>query len=331
MGWVDELSGDERDRLERRSFPGWVEPMLATLTDERFSDERWVFERKLDGERVLAYCNGSPVRLRSRNRRELGNTYPEVVEALTGGPSCVLDGEVVAFDGAVTSFSRLQGRMQVQDPDAVRRTGIAVSYYVFDLLHLDGYDLRRLPLRSRKRLLRAVLDFDDPIRFCAHRNADGEAYYEEACRKGWEGLIAKRADSPYRGARSRDWLKFKCVAEQELVIGGYTDPKGSRARFGSLLLGYYDDRELVYAGKVGTGFDRSTLESLGDKLESLEQAPVPFARGDLPKKEVHWVRPELVCEVGFTEWTGDGRLRHPRFLGLRNDKSPEDVHRERPS
>lgn len=331
MSWVDELSDEDRELLASQSFPGWVDPMLATLTDEPFSDEGWIFERKLDGERVVAYCDGETVHLRSRNRRRLDATYPEIVDALERAPTSVLDGEVVAFEGDVTSFSRLQGRMQKEDPDAARRTGVAVYYYVFDLVHLDGHDLRKLPLRTRKKLLRDVLEFADPIRFGAHRNADGEEYYEEACRKGWEGLIAKRADSPYRGSRSRDWLKFKCVAQQEMVIGGYTDPKGSRTNFGSLLLGYYDDGELVYAGKVGTGFDHGTLEDLGGKLESRERSTAPFVRGDLPRKEVHWVRPDLVCAVGFTEWTGDGRLRHPRFLGLRRDKAPEDVRRERPS
>lgn len=331
MGWVDDLTEDERDRLESESLPRWVEPMLATLTDERFTDERWIFERKLDGERVLAFRDGESVRLRSRNRKVLGDTYPEVVEALAGGPACVLDGEVVAFDGDVTSFARLQGRMQKQDPDAARRSGIAVFYYVFDLMHLEGCDLRDLPLRTRKRLLRQTLDFEDPIRFSAHRNTDGEAYYREACTKGWEGLIAKRAASPYRGSRSKDWLKFKCMARQEMVIGGYTEPKGSRARFGSLLLGHFDDGDLVYAGRVGTGFDQEMLERLGGELESRQRSTSPFASGDAPKKEVHWVRPDLVCEVGFTEWTCDGRLRHPRFLGLRRDKEARDVHREHPS
>ena len=336
-GPLEGLPDRARRRLVAAPQPSWVEPMAATLTERRFSDPGWIFEPKFDGERCLAFRKGSRVRLRSRNRKLANDHYPELVEALAAQAAgdFVVDGEVVAFEGGRTSFARLQRRMQVRDPDAARATGVAVYFYLFDVLHADGQDVTGLPVRDRKALLRRLLRFRDPIRFTAHRNADGEAYWREACRKGWEGVIAKRADAAYEPRRSRLWLKFKCVAEQEFVVGGFTDPEGSRRGFGALLLGYYDDDggggELVYAGKVGTGFDDPLLERLRRRLGGLERGGPPFAPGRLPSAGVHWVRPELVAQVAFTEWTGDGQLRHPRFLGLRRDKRPREVVRERPS
>jgi DNA ligase D-like protein (predicted ligase) len=331
--WRDELDTSEREALQRTSMPEWTQPMLATLTDERFSSAEWIFERKLDGERCLVFRRKSRLNILSRNRQDLNGTYPELVEAFDGqSPEhFIIDGEIVAFKGTVTSFSRLQGRIGITDPGAARDSGIKVYLYLFDLLYLDAYDITGLPLRSRKRLLRRSLDFNGPLRFTAHRNERGEALYEDACRKGWEGLIAKRADSTYVHGRSRQWLKFKCVNRQELAIAGYTDPKGSRAGFGALLLGYYEDDALQYAGKVGTGFDDETLESLGERLESRTVEDCPYAkRPDDTGDDVHWVSPTLVAEIGFTEWTRDGRLRHPRFLGLRDDKPARKVVREEP-
>jgi DNA ligase D-like protein (predicted ligase) len=306
--------------------------MLATLTHERFSDPDWVYERKLDGERCIAVRAGARVRLASRNQRPLDATYPELVLALAEQPSrdFVVDGEIVAFEGARTSFARLSERMQVRDAEAARRSGIAVYLYLFDVLHLDGQRTTALDLRDRKALLRRAFVFGNRVRFTPHRNAEGERFLEEACRKGWEGLIAKRAASPYVYARSRDWLKLKCANRQELVIGGYTDPRGGRAHFGALLLGYHEMGALVYAGKVGTGFDDETLAALGAKLERRERATPPFAQPVPAETGVHWVRPDLVAEIAFTEWTRDGRLRHPSFLGLRDDKDASEVVRERP-
>ena len=328
-----QISADERAALVEKRMPGWTEPMLATLTDERFSSAEWIFERKLDGERCLAFKSRNRVALFSRNRTRLNATYPELVDALKSqAPArCIADGEIVAFDGNLTSFARLQKRMGVDDPDKARKIGVAVYLYLFDLLYLDGYDTTGLRLRTRKRLLRRAFDFDDPLRFTAHRNVEGQSFYKDACRRGWEGIIAKRADSAYVHSRSRDWLKFKCVKEQELVIAGYTDPQGSRKGFGALLLGYYDAGELRYAGKVGTGFDDATLESIGAALERRAESTCPFADAPAARRGVHWVRPDLVAEIGFTEWTKDGRLRHPRFLGLRDDKQAGDVVRERPA
>ncbi len=305
--------------------------MLATLTDERFSDPAWIFERKLDGERCLAFV-GEEVRLLSRNRRSLNGAYPEVVEALERQRArCVLDGEIVAFEGGATSFARLQGRMGLDDPARARATGIPVFYYVFDILWLDGQDTTRLELLDRKRLLEAAIALEPPLRCTAHRVGDGERFYREACRSGWEGLIAKRAASPYVHRRSPDWLKFKCVAEQELVIGGWTDPEGGRTDFGALLVGYYEGDTLVYAGKVGTGYDEATLRALGARLRGLARSNSPFARGNPPAAGAHWVAPVLVAEVGFGEWTRAGRLRHPRYLGLRPDKPARQVVRETPA
>lgn len=311
--------------------PEWVAPMLATLTEDRFSDPDWLYERKLDGERCLVFRTANGVRLLSRNRKELNNHYPELVEALAeqANEDFVVDGEIVAFEGGRTSFSRLQGRMQVNDPDAARRTGVKVFLYVFDVLHLDGDDLTGLPLRRRKALLRGALEYGGPLRFTPHRIGNGVPYWEDACRRGWEGLIAKRAAGTYTNGRSKDWLKFKCATAQEFVIGGYTDPQGSRVGFGALLIGYYEKGELRYAGKVGTGYDRAMLERLSKQLADLEQDEPSFASGNLPRSRVHWVKPQLVGQVAFSEWTRDGQLRHPSFQGLREDKSPRDVVRER--
>jgi DNA ligase D-like protein (predicted ligase) len=311
--------------------------MLATLTESYFSDPGWIFERKLDGVRVIGVRAGHGVKLYSRNGKDMTGGFPELAEALCAGApdGSVVDGEIVAFDGEQTSFARLQGRLGLTDPSRARATGIAVTLYLFDLLMLDGDDLTGVPLRERKALLRDAIDFEDPLRFSAHRNADGQEYLKQACESGWEGLIAKRADAPYRpGRRTDSWLKFKCVHEQELVIGGYTDPAGSRHGFGALLLGYTERDAgrggLRYAGKVGTGFGEATLRDLRARFDELAQSHSPFV-DEVRERGTHWLRPELVVQIGFTEWTRDGRLRHPRYLGLRHDKDPADVIREEPS
>lgn len=325
------LPEEQRDALEKQSHPDWTAPMLARLTHDHFSDPDWIFERKLDGERVLAFRDGDRVRLLSRNRKELSDTYPELAEAVASqaADDFVVDGEVVAFEGNVTSFSRLQGRMQTRNKEAARNSGIAVYYYVFDLIHLAGRGLEALPLRSRKALLKKALSFSNRLRFTAHRNERGEELLADACERGWEGLIAKRADSEYQHSRSSDWLKFKCTAGQELVIGGYTAPKGEREGFGALLLGYYEDDALRYAGRVGTGFDDELLRRLKKKMDRISRETSPFD-DDVKEGDVTWVTPKLVAEIGFTEWTDSGKLRHPRFLGLRRDKSAREVVREEP-
>jgi DNA ligase D-like protein (predicted ligase) len=319
---LDVLDERERELTPPAPAPRHAAAMKAVLTDERFSDPDWIFERKLDGIRCVAVRDGADVRLLSRNDLPLDGRYPEIAAALAAEPCerFAVDGEVVAFDGPRTSFARLAQR---------GRQPVRVFYYVFDVVWLDGRDVRPLPLRTRKRLLRRALSFRDGVRLTPHRNGDGEALFAEACRKGWEGVIAKRADSPYSARRSRDWLKFKCEQGQELVIGGFTAPKGSRTDFGALLLGYYDDGELRYAGKVGTGFDQATLRDLAGRMAELRRDDPPFAgAAAIRERDVTWVEPELVAQVGFTEWTADGRLRHPRFLGLRDDKPAGKVVRE---
>jgi bifunctional non-homologous end joining protein LigD len=325
---LDTLPEELRKRLKRCEQPYRMRPMLATLTEKRFSDDQWIFERKFDGERCIAFRKGNEVRLLSRNRKRLNETYPEIVQALAAQPGgdFILDGEVVAFDGNLTSFAKLKIRMRQDEP----KENVPVFYYVFDLLHIEGYETTRLPLVCRKELLRQVIVFNDPLRYTEHRIGEGEKFYEEACNQGWEGIIAKEAQSPYIHSRSRHWLKFKCVNQQEFVIGGYTEPKGSRLGFGALLIGYYegDTRRLVYAGMVGTGFDDETLGRLYSQMAMLKCPEPSFESENLPEHYIHWVQPKLVAEVGFTEWTSDGKLRHPRFLGLCQDKLPQMVVRQ---
>jgi bifunctional non-homologous end joining protein LigD len=306
--------------------------MLATLTDRRDFGEDWLLERKFDGERCVARKAGGDVRLESRTAKDLTGTYPEVRSALASQRhgDLVLDGEVVAFDGEQTSFSRLQQRLGATSPSAARVAANPVVYCVFDLLELDGDDLRSLPLLERRARL------TDAIRPCAALQLseawrdDSQKRFAQACQAGWEGLIAKRAAAPYAAGRSRDWLKLKCVWEQEFVIGGYTDPSGSRTDFGALLVGYYEDGSLRYAGKVGTGYTAATLQQLGARLRTLQTPESPFVDARPIPKGTHWTDPELVAQIGFAEWTNDGRLRQPRFLGLRDDKAAADVVRERP-
>jgi DNA ligase D-like protein (predicted ligase) len=289
-------------------LPDWLEPMAATLTAERFMDSAWTYERKLDGIRMLAFKDGSRVQLYSRNRLPLTAAYPAVAEAVARLPlaDAVLDGEATGAWGR-------QGR---------------ADYHVFDVLWLNGQDVRPLPLEARRALLQDI-PFTLPV--ARVKPLSGPEPWTRACREGWEGVIAKRLDSPYESRRSKQWLKMKCEASQELVIGGFTDPRGRRVGLGALLVGYFEGRDFVFAGKVGTGFDTALLRSLRERLDGLLIDRPPFTTGTgLPKSAAHWVRPEVVVQVAFTEWTGHGKLRHPRLLGLRIDKPARDVVRERP-
>jgi bifunctional non-homologous end joining protein LigD len=319
-------------KLRQRPLPSWIPPMLATLTEEFPTEGKWVYEPKLDGVRALIYASGGSVRMYSRNRKPLNEAYPELVEALT--PSirgeAILDGEIVAFDpkSGVTSFSRLQQRMQLRDPVRARRSLVAVHLYLFDCLYYEGVDVTGLPLRDRKAVLRDVVWYDGPIRFTPYKTSGGVAMLRAACEQGAEGIIAKRADGRYVSTRSTDWLKLKCLRRQEFVIGGYTAPQGSRERLGALLVGYYDGSALRYAGKVGTGYDRKTLDLLHRRMLPLHRLTSPFSEGPRPAGDIQWVSPKLVVEVGFTEWTSAGLLRHPRYLGLRDDKPARQVRRE---
>ena len=278
------------------AFPDWLEPMAATLTADRFTDPAWTFERKLDGIRVLAFKRGARVELWSRNRLSLTAAYPAVAQALAALPH-----DTLILDGEATGGWGRQGK---------------ADYNVFDVLWIDGRDVRPLPLDERRAILK-TLPLELPV--ARVTPLTGDAPWERACREGWEGVIAKRRDSPYEGKRSKAWLKMKCEASQELVVGGFTDPQRSRVGLGALLVGYFDGDDFVFAGKIGTGFDNALLRDLRARLDALERKTTPFTRATgLPKLRVHWVTPEIVVQAAFTEWTGGGKLRHPRLLGVRD-------------
>src|ERR1700683_842581 len=306
--------------------------MLATLTDRRDFGEDWLLERKFDGERCVARKVGSDVRLESRTGNDLTSNSPEVRAAVGAQRSraLLLDGEVVAYDGDQTSFTRLQQRLGAARPSPEQVAKYPVVYCVFDLLELDGKDLTDRPLVERRAQLIRAIRSSTALQHTEAWRDDSEGRFAAACRSGWEGLIAQRADAPYVAWLSTFWLKLKCVWEQEFVVGGYTDPTGSRTDFGALLVGYYEQGSLRYAGKVGTGYTKATLRDLGIRLRKLETATPPFVDARPIPRGVHWTRPQLVAQIGFAEWTSDARLRQPRFLGLRDDKSPADVVRERP-
>lgn len=279
-------------------MPDWLEPMAATLTQERFTAPEWIFERKLDGIRMLAYKRGAEVRLFSRNRLPQNDAYPGIVKAVAGLPlhDAILDGEATGMFGA-------RGH---------------VTYHVFDILWMNGALLTGLPLTERRALLEA-LPLRDPLARVPALEHD--APWEHACREGWEGVIAKRRDSSYEHRRSRQWLKMKCELKQEFVIGGFTDPQGARVGLGALLVGYFDGDDLVYAGKVGTGLDTRLLLELRARLDALKTDRPPFSRATgLPRVRAQWVKPRILAQVGFIEWTVHDKLRHPRLLAVRADE-----------
>ena len=294
------------------SFPDWLVPMAATLTQERFTGPEWLFERKLDGIRVLAYKQGKKVTLYSRNR--LPQHYPTVAEAIAQLPvkDAILDGEA-AWD---ISHSLGAGRRS------------PVLYHVFDVLWFDGRGVTDLPLEERRALLQAL-----PLKAPLGRvqEVKDDKPWERACAEGWEGVIAKRRGSKYEHRRSPNWLKMKCEAGQELVVGGFTDPQGSRVGLGALLVGYFDKDDFVFAGKIGTGFDTKLLLDLRARLDKIEIPASPFTKAKgLPRLRAHWVKPQVVVQVAFIEWTVHGKLRHPRLIAVRHDKSARDVVRETP-
>ena len=284
------------------TFPDWLEPMAATLTYERFTGPEWIFERKYDGIRALAFKQGRHVRLLSRNKLPQHN--PAVCDAI----------------------ARVDVEDAILDGELAWRGDSKVAYHVFDLLWLDGRSLTALPLHERKACL-ATLDLRAPVQCVA--TLDDEQPWVRACAEGWEGVIAKRRDAPYEHRRSPHWLKMKCEATQELVVGGFTDPQGTRVGLGALLVGYYERDDFVFSGKVGTGFDSKLLRDLRERLNALEIPASPFTKAKgLPRLRAHWVRPEIVVQVSFIEWTVHGKLRHSRLVGLRPDKSARDVVRE---
>ena len=319
----------------RREVPAGSQPfMLATLDERAPSDKGWLFEIKFDGVRVLAARRGEEVELYGRSGQLITGRYPDLVRALLALPveHFVIDGEIVALDErGRPSFQRLQPRMALTDPREIEAAAarVPVEGVFFDCLALDGHDLRRLPLAQRKDCLRLLVPPLGPVHYVDHVLEHGPAFLEAANEQRLEGIVAKKAASSYTGGRSRDWIKVKCQRRQEFVIGGYTDPQGSRGHFGALHIGVYDGARLVYVSKVGTGFDQAGLKSLWEKLQPLARATPPFDTGAIPKgKSHHWVEPRLVCEVRFSDWTNDGGIRHPAFIALRSDKRPEECRRE---
>jgi DNA ligase D-like protein (predicted ligase) len=298
--------------------PAFVTPMKAVLTAERPAGPEWVFERKLDGIRCLAVKDGGRARLYSRNELSLDDRYGPLAAALDADPAdgFVIDGEAVAFVGGRDRFGA------GEDGE--------LFYYIFDVLFAGGRDVRSLALEARRAVLEGALAWKDPLRLTQQVTGDGASLLAAACRDGWEGLIAKRLGTPYVSARSRAWLKLKCTGAQELVIGGFTAPRGSRTDLGALLVGHFEGDRLRYAGKVGTGFTRATLHELSEQLAPLVRETPPFEPEKGLPRAATWVEPELVAQIAFMEWTADGRLRHPSFLGLRSDKSPREVTREAP-
>jgi DNA ligase D-like protein (predicted ligase) len=280
--------------------------MAATLTQERFTGPEWTFERKLDGIRLLAFRHGREIRLLSRNRLPQNASYPSVVDAIAKLP--IRD---VILDGEATGVWGRQGK---------------VVYHVFDVLWFDGRNVTKLPLEERRALLEKL-----PLRRPLQRvePLDDPRPWERACKEGWEGVIAKRRDAPYEHRRSPHWLKMKCEASQEFVVGGFTEGQGARVGLGALLVGYFEGDDFVFAGKVGTGFDTKMLLDLRARFNLIEVPTSPFTKAvGLPRTLVHWVRPRIVVQVAFVEWTVHGKLRHSRLLGIRTDKSPREVTRE---
>ena len=313
-------------------LPAFVSPQLATLVDSIPAGDAWLHEIKFDGYRILCRIDDGRVSLLTREAQDWTHRFQPIAAAAKKLPvrQALLDGEVVALeDDGTTNFQLLQNSLN-------QSAAAHIVYFAFDLLYLDGHDLTSSPLLSRKELLEAKTPDnakDASIRYSEHWIGQGDALFEKACQMGLEGIIAKRADQPYRSGRSRDWLKIKSLKSQEFVIGGFSDPAGSRVGLGALLLGVYDDeKKLRYAGRVGTGFNDQTLRELRARLDKLIQSSPSFVKPPVGReaKGVHWVKPELVGEVAFTGWTRDGILRHPSFKGLREDKPSSQIQRERP-
>lgn len=315
----------KENRSQKTALPRRIRPMLCTLIDAPFDQKDWLFEVKWDGFRAIAYVNKGKVDLRSRNQISFNQRFSPLVTSLEKMPiRAVFDGEIVCLDA--------KGKSHFQYMQNYQRTGKGrLFYYIFDLLFYDGVDLRAFPLIERKAYLKKVLAKHpvSHVRFSTHVKAKGIAFFKKMVKGGLEGMIGKNGQSAYVSRRTRDWVKVKNIQEQEVVIGGFTEPRGSRQEFGALLVGVYAHGRLHYVGHVGGGFDEETLVLVYKKLKPLIQEKCPFVERPVPNMPVKWVRPKLVCEVKFTEWTASGSLRHPVFLGLRNDKSPRSVVRER--
>lgn len=330
-----DLPAEILKKLKKTAQPKSIKPMLATLTQNYFSSKDWIYEHKFDGVRCVAFKKNGKVSLMSRNNNIMNTEYPEIVSVLEKDPAddFVIDGEIVAIGKTgISDFQLLQGRINLKQENLIeeRQKKIEIIYRIFDLIYCSGFDTTKLPLIFRKKVLKKLLKFNKLLSFSEHKIGDGVKFFHQACRLHWEGLIAKKKDSEYVETRSPNWLKFKCAFGQELVIGGFTEPEGSRSYFGALLVGYYDKDKFMYAGKVGTGFSYAMLEILGKKLNKLEISKCPFQNFEDSTRNIHWVSPKLVGEFEFAQWTRGGKLRVGRFKGLRTDKKATDVIKETP-
>jgi bifunctional non-homologous end joining protein LigD len=311
-------------------MPDFISPQLATLVKEAPTGDHWFHELKFDGYRLLCHINRRKVRFWTRNQKDWTDKFPNLSRAVQSIPatSAILDGEVIVLDPKqLSSFQKLQQALGKGDDKLI--------YEVFDLIYLDGFDLTHCALKDRKSLLAKLFASTaprGPVRYSDHIEGNGAAFFNKACDHGIEGIVSKLASAPYESTRNRNWLKVKCGKRQEFVIAGYT-PSEKGLAFASLILGVYEKGELVYSGRVGTGFSDKFRADLRKKLDKISLATSPFSTR--PKepglREAHWVSPKLVAEVAFTEWTSDGSIRHPSFQGLREDKKPEEIRRESPA
>jgi bifunctional non-homologous end joining protein LigD len=312
-------------------IPEEIHPMLATLVDDPFSNPEWIFETKWDGFRSVCFVKHGKARFVSRNQIEMTPQYPELagLARQIDAKEAILDGEIVALD------KNGMPRFQLLQPRVGRKSGIGslrghgqIVYYVFDLLYVDGHDITSCPLVERKAVLQKILKPADFVKLSEHIETEGEAFFKEIEKFHLEGMIAKRADSPYVPKRSRDWLKVKTVQRSEVVIGGYTQPRGSRSHFGALVVGLHRGNDLHYVAHVGGGFNQRSLAEIYELMQPLKTKKSPFIDAPKTNEPVQWLNPKLVAEVKFSEWTADYRLRHPVFIGLREDKKPEDCRFE---
>ena len=323
-----------KNKMKKTAQPSFIAPMLATLTTDYFSSTDWIYEHKFDGIRCLAVKRKGTVHLMSRNDRLINHEYPEIVKALEAqkADNFILDGEIVATAQGLSDFELLQSRINLKNTEEItsKIKLIPISLCIFDLLYTDGYDVRHVPLLERKKLLKKLLRYNKLLLYPEHQVGEGITFFKNACKSKWEGVIAKKSDSIYESRRSKNWLKFKCIMQQELVIGGYTEPRGERKDFGAILVGYFQRGKFKYAGKVGTGFSFETMAMLYKKMQAIEVKKCPFVDFDVSTRGVHWIKPKLVAEFQFAEWTRSGKLRVGRYKGLRTDKPAKLVIKEVP-
>jgi bifunctional non-homologous end joining protein LigD len=317
------------DGARKAAMPASIKPMLATLVDKAFSDPAWLFETKWDGVRAVCFIKNGNARFVSRNQIEMTAQYPELagIAESVRGTNVILDGEIVALDAhGVSRFQLLQPRLGRKNAGEIGRlmSTTRLAYYVFDVLYLDGFDLMGCQLTDRKMALERILKSSKNVRYSDHIVGEGEKLYEAIAKVPLEGIIAKRLNSQYAQKRSSDWLKIKTSLESEVVVGGYTEPRNSRSYFGALVVGLYSDKKLHYVAHTGGGFNQKTLELVFKLMQPLKTKDSPFIDAPKTNEPVQWVKPKLVAQVKFSEWTADRRMRHPIFLGLREDKKPQD-------